>query len=408
MTKVKIQDIQFTPSKIDPEILQDLKESIRTQGLFHPILVQQVGKIMRNVKLVAGEKRLLAVIELGWEEIPAQFVDEHFTPDQVLETSFHENLKRYNLPWYELVTERKKLHELKQRMHGKSVPGRRHEYAKERAWTAADTARELDISVGQFSEDLLLAGAIQANPSLCKVKDRTTALKLVKQQAKREIAQVEALIPPDFEMDQILLGDSLSILPQFPAYTFDACITDPPWTEYMRNEELTADESTFNVFKEVYRVLKADSFLYLICSSTDFEIYRKLLPTFGYQIQQYPTIWHKTGTITHGRRPWEYARDFELILVAAKGSPVLTSHTEMSSILKFESMHYTRMIHPHEKPIELLEKLLRDCTYEGSKVIDPFSGSGVTLEACKKMGRRFIGIERDGSFYERIVRRLSV
>ena len=404
MPQVNIDLINHKGTEASKEVIDEIRESILSQGQHHPLLVKATSDGRYN--LIAGEKRLAALKGIQ-TEIDCKIYPSHLTDNEIFEISLHENLKRWNLPWYEQVTERKKLHDLRVKIHGEKVNGRPKISTKPQGWSQADTARELNLSIGQFSEDLMLANALQTNPSLARVKDKTTALKLVKQQAKREIAMTEALMPADIEMDQILLGDSLSILPNLPPNTFDACITDPPWTEYARDAELTADDSTMAVFKEVYRVLKADSFLYLICSTTDFFTYHKLLPTFGFRVQAYPIIWHKTGTITHGRRPSEYARDYEPILIASKGSPVLVPTTEQSAILRFESMHYTRMIHPHEKPIELLERLIRDCTWDGGKVLEPFAGSGVTLEACKKLGRQFIGIERDQDFYKNIVKRLE-
>jgi site-specific DNA-methyltransferase (adenine-specific) len=95
------------------------------------------------------------------------------------------------------------------------------------------------------------------------------------------------------------------------------------------------------------------------------------------------------------------------MLLAVKGTPVLTSSTEISSIMPYPNLHHTKMIHPHEKPIELLNQMISDCTYPGGKIIEPFAGSGVTLEAAKLSGRKFIGIEKNQEFYNKIVKRLE-
>lgn len=63
-------------------------------------------------------------------------------------------------------------------------------------------------------------------------------------------------------------------------------------------------------------------------------------------------------------------------------------------------------LHPNEKPLSLMMKLIALCTRPGDLVIDPFCGSGTTLLACKETGRRALGIELVESHCETVVRRL--
>jgi DNA modification methylase len=55
-------------------------------------------------------------------------------------------------------------------------------------------------------------------------------------------------------------------------------------------------------------------------------------------------------------------------------------------------------VHTTQKPIALMEALVRDFTDEGETVLDPFAGSGTTGVACRRLGRRFIGFERDPKY----------
>jgi site-specific DNA-methyltransferase (adenine-specific) len=62
--------------------------------------------------------------------------------------------------------------------------------------------------------------------------------------------------------------------------------------------------------------------------------------------------------------------------------------------------------HPTEKPMELYTRFIEQFTDEGDLILDPFAGSGTTLEAAKLLGRRAIGIERDEKYCEIAAQRL--
>ena len=63
-------------------------------------------------------------------------------------------------------------------------------------------------------------------------------------------------------------------------------------------------------------------------------------------------------------------------------------------------------MHPTQKPVALLEYLIKTYTKEGELVLDNCMGSGSTGVACRNTGRRFIGIEIDSKFYQIAERRI--
>ena len=69
--------------------------------------------------------------------------------------------------------------------------------------------------------------------------------------------------------------------------------------------------------------------------------------------------------------------------------------------------NHIHRIHPTQKPVELMEYLIKTYTNEGETVLDNCMGSGTTGVACKKTGRHFIGIEKDEKYFEIAVQRLS-
>ena len=66
-----------------------------------------------------------------------------------------------------------------------------------------------------------------------------------------------------------------------------------------------------------------------------------------------------------------------------------------------------RGLHPTQKPVELMEYLIKTYTNEGETVLDNTMGSGTTNLACLKLNRKSIGIEKERQYYDIAVRRLS-
>ena len=67
----------------------------------------------------------------------------------------------------------------------------------------------------------------------------------------------------------------------------------------------------------------------------------------------------------------------------------------------------TRGKHSTEKPVALMEWILKYYSKEGDVVLDPTMGSGSTGMACKNMNRKFIGIEMDKDIFDGAVKRLE-
>lgn len=78
----------------------------------------------------------------------------------------------------------------------------------------------------------------------------------------------------------------------------------------------------------------------------------------------------------------------------------------MRSVLPVRSMH-GRAIHPTEKPLGILTPLIEYGCPPGGLVVDPFAGSGSTLDAARQIGRKAIGIEANEQYAEAAARRLS-
>ena len=87
------------------------------------------------------------------------------------------------------------------------------------------------------------------------------------------------------------------------------------------------------------------------------------------------------------------------MIVEKKGSEYVQTKTGYPrSVLKYS--HDNSKLHPTQKPIALMEYLIKTYTNEGETVLDFTMGSGSTGVACVNTKRKFIGIEKDDKYFE--------
>jgi site-specific DNA-methyltransferase (adenine-specific) len=120
-------------------------------------------------------------------------------------------------------------------------------------------------------------------------------------------------------------------------------------------------------------------------------------------------IWRKPDGAPQftGDRP---GQGFESIAIAhPKGKKRWNGggrHAVWTHVLEHGHGNGERSEHPTQKPIALMLDLVRDFTDPGETILDPFAGSGTTGVAAIRLGRRFIGIERDERYFDLACERL--
>lgn len=93
-------------------------------------------------------------------------------------------------------------------------------------------------------------------------------------------------------------------------------------------------------------------------------------------------------------------RFVEMILVNRKGSTFnLLNWSQMTGHYN-DTLVHPNTFHPYEKPVSLLERLIRIYTNPGDTIFDPFMGSGTTGVACQNTGRIFIGTEINKKYFD--------
>lgn len=105
------------------------------------------------------------------------------------------------------------------------------------------------------------------------------------------------------------------------------------------------------------------------------------------------------------------AQGFECFAIAhaalPQGDRMRWNGGRKSAVYHFGVCKQDRPDHPCPKPLELMEALVRDFTDPGELILDPFAGSGTTGVACKRLGRRFVGWEREPKYHAIAVKRIE-
>lgn len=152
----------------------------------------------------------------------------------------------------------------------------------------------------------------------------------------------------------------------------------------------------FMAYEEFYRILKNNSVCIVFASwknyAKDYEMLSEL-----FDIKNV-LIWYKRGGYV-GDLKHTLGTDYELAIVCHKGKCRIRGKRE-GSILDINKVNPNKMVHPTQKPIELISYLINKFSDPGAIVFDGFMGSGTTAIACIDTDRHYIGYELDPEYYK--------
>ena len=201
--------------------------------------------------------------------------------------------------------------------------------------------------------------------------------------------------PKDY-IGKIICGDCLEIMKGIPDKSIDIVLTDPPYQspakyyDTRKNYPKTlADFSLLDnfftqFFQQLNRILSDKARLYIFCNENSYPLFF---------VKCYPLFKNIRCLIWDKKTAWSgytWRHQYEMILLGEKeNAPIIK--TGDGDVLKFRAVKADLRIHPAEKPIDLLEKILSK--HREKLVLDPFLGSGTTILAAKRLKKNFIGIE---------------
>lgn len=204
---------------------------------------------------------------------------------------------------------------------------------------------------------------------------------------------------PFYNKDGIVLynADCRDVLPHLKDNSIDLCLTDPP---YGVGEEYASYTDTQENLK---------SLIDCVMSQILRVSHRVLLTSGVSNLFLYPKpVWILAWVIPAGvgRSPWGFG-SWQPIL-AYGSDPYLANGMGSRPDILIHTESAEKLGHPCTKPIVFWQKiLLRGSVKETDVILDPFCGSGTTLVAAKRQGRKAIGIEMDRRYCGIAVRRLD-
>jgi DNA modification methylase len=212
--------------------------------------------------------------------------------------------------------------------------------------------------------------------------------------------------------DSFINGDCLAVLETLPNNSIDIVITDPPYgISYKSNRSKFDDAITkrgllndgadeaFTLLDKTCEVLSRkcaeNSHLYFFCSWSVFSQFEKIISEY-FTIKT-PIVWDK-GNKGSGDLENDWGNQTEIIIFCIQGKK--TINYRRGNIVSVPRLHSSKMVHPTQKPIELINELLDVSYFKGDFVVDPFMGSGATIHACNIKSIRALGIELDNEMFE--------
>ncbi|WP_395664759.1 site-specific DNA-methyltransferase [Methylocella sp.] len=238
-------------------------------------------------------------------------------------------------------------------------------------------------------------------------------------------------------LDEIIVGDCLEAMARLPAESVDAVFADPPYNLQLEQALTRPDQSLvdavdddwdkfesfahYDAFTKAWlraarRVMKPHATLFVIGSYHNIFRVGATLQDEGFWILN-DIVWRKANPMPNfrGRR---FTNAHETLIWAAKDSAARNyrfnyellkagnEDTQPRSDWMFPICsgaerlkdEQGRKAHPTQKPEALLARVLIAATAPGDVVLDPFFGSGTTGAAAKRLGRRFIGVEREEAY----------
>src|SRR5215212_7284537 len=245
---------------------------------------------------------------------------------------------------------------------------------------------------------------------------------------------------------RIVIGDCVSEMSKLPAASVDLVFADPPYNLQLKGDLKRPDESHVDAVNDAWdkfssfaayddftrawltacrRVMKPSATLWVIGSYHNIFRVGTILQDLGFWILN-DVVWRKSNPMPNfrgrrftnahetmiwaGREPDAKGYTFNYEALKAGNEDVQVRSDWTIPLCTGEERIKGRdgkKVHPTQKPEALLARVILSSSRPGDLVLDPFSGTGTTGAAAKRLGRQFMGIERDPAYAAAAEARIS-
>ena len=235
-------------------------------------------------------------------------------------------------------------------------------------------------------------------------------------------------------MVNLMLGDCLERMKEIPDGSVDLILADPPYGTTACKWDSVIDLAL--MWEQLKRIIKSNGAIVMTASQP----FTTVLISSNLKMFKYEWIWEKPQGTNPMNAKVMPLKSHENILVFYSNKPnynpqmwqstpysgFSSDSSKIGEVYGFakskhrsnpEGTRYPKTVlrfkqdkglHPTQKPVALMEYLIKTYTQEGETVLDFAAGSFTTGVACKNTGRKFIGIEKDAGYFEIAKQRLCV
>ena len=208
---------------------------------------------------------------------------------------------------------------------------------------------------------------------------------------------------------KLFCGDCLDVMKNIEDECINLIVTDPPYLiDYKSNRRVKTDkfdkikndinshDLISSYFSECYRIMKNNTAIYCFCSWHNVDFFKQEFEKH-FKLKNI-IVWNKNNHGT-GDLKGSYAPKYEFILFGHKGRTLLREK-RIPDVIDCPKIPSKFLVHPTEKPIELLSIFIKQSSDENDIVFDGFMGCASTGIASLKNNRKFIGVELDDNYFE--------
>lgn len=421
------------------EDIDKLAESIKRYGLIQPIVLNQ------NNELIAGGRRLRAMLKLGWTHAPYCY-KETLSAAQQSEMELEENVRRNALTWQETCKAIKAIHDLKSsdaaccgEEWGYAETGELLGKVKSNVWYAV-TIGSLLASDEELRKQPTMSDAIKL---LVSRKEREAAALLVTEMKSRPINSIitpisldennqttpeevktETQLDEQFITSRCISCDSIDTMRHMAPNCIDHIYSDPPYAINMENltqsgsgqdvsrvlkqhEVLPNTELLLDFLHEAARILKPTGFCVFWCDQDNWAWLKLAAEREGFAVCRWPLVWCKTDICINQMAYMNFTKATEIAMVLRMPEARLVQIRPTNYWTGGNDREDYDTKHPFWKPLTLHMWVIRAISLPGQIIFDPFAGEGSIPLACMQAERDFLAYEIADIHYVQLVKNVT-